>query len=323
MEASGYKFLNSNGQEQDLIQILKNFGINSIRLRTWVNPSNSAIDGHCSKEETVAMAVRAKYAGMKVMIDFHYSDSWADPSKQNKPAAWQNHSLSQLKTDVYDYTLQVMTALKTAGVSPDWVQIGNEISPGFLLPEGAATDANFQNLVTLLNSGYDAVKTTSPDTRIILHLDRGNDAALYKWWFDNATKYGAKYDVIGLSYYPYWLLNNHNDFVTPADFTESIGDLSKNMDEISQRYNKEVMIVEVGGEDGQDNRLTAAQSEAQIQNSYNLIVSVISKVKNVPNGKGTGVFYWEPEGARSWSQYPLSSWGNDRKPTKVLEAFLK
>jgi hypothetical protein len=140
MEATGYKFYNDNGVQEDCFKILKDHGINSIRLRTWVNPSNSKTDGHCSKAETVAMAVRAQQWGMRVMIDFHYSDTWADPSKQVKPAAWVSHSFSQLLTDVYDYTADVMTALKTAGVTPDWVQVGNETPSGMLLPDGSTNN---------------------------------------------------------------------------------------------------------------------------------------------------------------------------------------
>jgi arabinogalactan endo-1,4-beta-galactosidase len=116
MEASGYKFYNENGIEQDCFQILKDHGINTIRLRTWVSPSNSKTSGHCSKDETVAMAVRAKKWGMRVMINFHYSDSWADPGKQVKPKAWQGHDFPQLLKDLYDYTVDVMAALKTAGL---------------------------------------------------------------------------------------------------------------------------------------------------------------------------------------------------------------
>jgi len=303
MEATGYKFYNDEGKETDCIQILKDHGINSIRLRTWVNPSNDRASGHCSKEETVAMALRAKNAGMKVMIDFHYSDSWADPAKQVKPAAWKNLSFEGLKQALYDYTVDVMTALKTAGVTPDWVQVGNEITPGLLLPDGSSD--NFPQLVQLLNRGYDAVKAVNQDTKVILHIDQGNNNTRFRWWFDGVTKQGVKFDIIGMSYYPYWLSDSH------PDYTLSINDLASNMNDMAQRYGKEVMVVEVGGDD------------TQAQNTYDLLIAVQAKVRAVPNGKGLGVFYWEPEGARSWSNYALSAWGNDGKPTKALDAFLK
>ena len=301
MEATGYKFRNDRGEEQDCFQILKDHGINSIRLRTWVNPSDNKTDGHCSKAETVAMALRAQKMGMKVMIDFHYSDSWADPSKQVKPAAWKDHSFSQLLTDVYDYTLDVMTALKNAGITPEWVQVGNETPGGMLLPEGS-TD-NWAQLAQLINKGYDAIKTVSPKSKVILHVDRGNDNQRFRTWFDNAKTNNAKYDVIGLSYYPYWLDGN-------PDYTLSINDLGNNLNDISVRYGKEVMVVEVGGID------------TKVQNTYDMLVAVQKKVSAVPNKKGLGVFYWEPQGANSWSKYPLSAWGDDGRPTKAMDAFL-
>jgi len=301
MEATGYKFYNDNGVVEDCFKILKDHGINSIRLRTWVNPSTDKASGHCSKEETVAMAVRAKQWGMRVMIDFHYSDSWADPSKQVKPKAWANLNFAQLKDTLYNYTLGVMTALKTAGVTPEWVQVGNETPSGMLLPDGS-TD-NWAQLAQLINKGYDAIKSVSPTSKVILHVDQGNNNVRFRWWFDAAKANGAKYDVIGMSYYPYWLSDMH------PDYTFSITDLAANLKDMASRYGKEVMVVEVGGED------------TNVQNTYDMLVAVQQKVKDVQSNKGLGVFYWEPEGARSWSYYPLSCWGNDGKPTTALNAF--
>ena len=241
MEATGYKFYSDSGKVEDCFKILKDHGINSIRLRTWVNPSNSKTDGHCSKDETVAMAVRAKQWGMRVMIDFHYSDSWADPSKQVKPKAWEGLNFDQLQQALYDYTVDVMTALKTAGVSPEWVQVGNETPSGMIYPEGSTN--NWPNLVKLINKGYDAIKAVSPTSKVILHVDQGNNNDRFRWWFDAAKTNGAKYDVIGMSYYPYWLSDAH------PDYTLSINDLANNLKDMASRYGKEVMVVEVGGED--------------------------------------------------------------------------
>jgi len=300
MEASGYTFYNDNGDKQDCFQILKDHGFNTIRLRTWVNPSENKASGHCSKEETVAMALRAQKWGMKVMIDFHYSDSWADPGKQKKPAAWEGHDFAQLQKDVYDYTFEVMKALKDSGIYPDWVQVGNETPGGMIYPEGSV--ANWPQLAQLINKGYEAIKAVSPTSKVILHIDRGNDNKRFRTWFDNAKSNGAKYDVIGLSYYPYWLEGH-------PDYTLSIDDLGKNMNDMASRYDKEVMVVEVGGEDN------------KVQNTYDMLIAVQEKVKAVPNGKGLGVIYWEPQGARSWSRYALSAWGEDGRATKALDAF--
>jgi arabinogalactan endo-1,4-beta-galactosidase len=301
MEATGYKFYNDNGVQEDCIKILKDHGINTIRLRTWVNPSNDKASGHCSTSETVAMAVRAKSFGMRVMIDFHYSDTWADPSKQAKPAAWVGLNFEQLQKALYDYTFEVMTALKAAGITPEWVQVGNEIPGGMVYPEGSNTTSWVQ-LVQLINKGYDAIKAVSPTSKVVLHIDQGNNNARFRWWFDNAKANNAKHDVIGMSYYPFWLDGN-------PDYTLSINDLGNNLKDMAARYGKEVMVVEVGGED------------TKVQNTYNMLVAVLAKVKAVPNNKGLGVIYWEPEGARSWSNYALSAWGSDGKPSAALNAF--
>ena len=312
MEASGFKFYGDDGLEQDCFQILKEHGINAIRIRTWVNPSDDRQSGHCSKEETVSLALRAKGWDMKIMIDFHYSDSWADPAKQNKPAAWLDHSFPELLADVYDYTYDVMKALVAEGITPEWVQVGNEITNGMLWPEGKSSD-NWKQLAQLLNQGYDAVKVASHTSKVIMHVDNGHDKNITKKWFDNAKENKVKYDIIGLSYYPFWSnaklvegtwLNDNPDYKLTID------DLGDNMIDLASSYGKDVMIVETGDMDDQPDR------------TYDMLVAVQQKVKEIPNNKGLGVFYWEPEGARSWSGYGLSAWGQDGKPTRAMDAFL-
>lgn len=298
MEATGYQFYDADGNKKDCLQLLKDRGINTIRLRVWVNPSNDKINGHCSPAETVAMAVRAQKLGMRIMIDFHYSDTWADPGKQAKPAAWANHSFTELLNDVYKHTFDVLTLLKTAGVTPEWVQVGNEIPDGMLWPEGKS--ANFGQLAQLLNKGYEATKAINPAIKVVVHLDQGNDNGRFRWFFDNAKANNVKYDVIGMSYYPYWL---------KSDYKVTIADLQNNLNDMVSRYGKEVMVVEVGG----DYTLE--------QNTHDMLAAVIKAVKAVPNNKGLGVIYWEPEGAKSWSGYQLSAWRADGKPSKALDAF--
>ena len=218
MEAAGAKFYDDNGKPADCFQILKDHGINAVRLRTFVNPSEDPHSGHCSKTETVSMAMRARKWGMKVMIDFHYSDSWADPGKQVKPKAWVGHGFPQLLNDVYDYTYDVMSDLKSKSIYPEWVQVGNETPGGFIYPEGSTK--TWDSLAQLINKGYDAIKAVSPSSKVILHVDQGNNIPRFRTWFDNARSHGAKYDVIGLSYYPYWLDGK-------PDYTLSIDDLGK------------------------------------------------------------------------------------------------
>jgi arabinogalactan endo-1,4-beta-galactosidase len=263
-----------------------------------VNPSEDKASGHCSKKETVTMALRAQKMGFRIMIDFHYSDSWADPSKQFKPAAWEEHWFSELLNDVYNHTYDVLNALKIAGVTPEWVQIGNEIPGGMLWPEGSTK--NWKQLGQLLNKGYDATKAINSDIKVIVHVDEGNNNAKFRTFFDNATEQKVRYDVIGMSYYPFWI---------KKDYSETIADLQFNLNDMVKRYSKEVMVVEVGGEDD------------KVQNTHELLTATIKAVRNVPNNKGLGVLYWEPQGARSWSHYSLSAWQSDGKPSPALDAF--
>lgn len=298
MEATGYKFYDADGSEKDCLQLLKDRGINTVRLRVWVNPNDDKASGHCSPEETVVMAVRAQKMGMRIMINFHYSDSWADPGKQNKPAAWAKHSFPELLNDVYNHTYDVLKLLKSAGVTPEWVQVGNEIPSGMLWPEGH-TD-NFPQLAQLLNKGYEATKAIDSKIKVIVHLDEGNKNEKFRWFFDKVTELNVKYDVIGLSYYPFWL---------KTDFKENIADLENNLKDMASRYNKEVMVVEVGG----DYTLE--------QNTKEMLEATIKAVKSVPDNKGLGVIYWEPQGAKSWSHYQLNAWLDNGKPSPSLDAF--
>ncbi|QBN20646.1 arabinogalactan endo-1,4-beta-galactosidase [Flavobacterium nackdongense] len=298
MEATGYKFYDTDGTAKDCLQLLKDRGINTIRLRVFVNPSNDKASGHCSPAETVVMAVRAQKMGMRIMIDFHYSDTWADPAHQTKPAAWTNHSFAELQNDVYKHTFDVLTALKTAGVTPEWVQVGNEIPGGMLWPEGKSS--NFSQLAQLLNKGYEATKAVNSNIKVIVHVDEGNNNAKFRWFFDSAKANSVKYDVIGLSYYPYWI---------KSDYTATILDLENNLKDMVSSYGKEVMVVEVGGD------------YTLVQNTKDMLVAVLKAVKSVPDNKGLGVIYWEPEGEKSWSGYQLNAWQSNGKPSPALDAF--
>ena len=298
MEATGYKFYDIDGTEKDCLQLLKDRGMNTIRLRVFVNPSTHKTNGHCSPAETVLLAVRAQQLGMRIMIDFHYSDTWADPAHQTKPAAWASHSFADLQNDVYNHTYDVLNALKTAGVTPEWVQIGNEIPGGILWPEGSTS--NWSQLAQLLNKGYDATKAIDTAIKVIIHIDQGNNNSRFRWFFDNLKTNNVKYDVIGMSYYPYWL---------NSDYTVTIANLENNLNDMVTRYGKEVMVVEVGGD------------YTKVQNTYDMLLAVIAAVKKVPDNKGLGVIYWEPEGEKSWSGYQLNAWQSNGKPSLALNAF--
>lgn len=292
MEAAGRKFYNSAGAEQDLFLILKNLGMNTIRLRVWVNPAN----GWNNKTDVVAKALRAKAQGMRIMINFHYSDSWADPGQQTKPAAWTGN-VAALKTSLAAHTTDVLTALKTAGVTPEWVQVGNETNDGMLWPEGKAS-TNMANYAQFITAGYDAVKTVFPSAKVIVHLSNGWDNVLFRWSFDGLKNNGGKWDVTGMSMYP-----------SPADWTTKNNQCLANMNDMVSRYGKEVMIVEVG------------MSWDQPAASNSFIADLITKTKSVTDGKGIGVLYWEPQSYNNWQGYTLGAFDNSGKPTAALNAF--
>ena len=293
MESNGIKFYNSNGVQQDIFQILKNLGLNSIRLRVWVNPTN----GWNNTADVLAKAVRANNLGMHILIDFHYSDSWADPGKQNKPAAWASQDFATLKTSLANHTTSVLTTLKNTGITPDWVQVGNEVNNGMLYPDGKAS-TNMNNFAQLVNVGYDAVKSVFPSAKVMLHLSNGWDKNLYRWLFDGLKNNGGKWDVIGMSMYP-----------LTSDWATKNAQCLTNMNDMVSRYNKEVMIVEAG----------MSWDQPSACNSF--LSDLIAKTKSVAGNKGLGVLYWEPEAYNNWQGYTLGAFDNSGKPTPALNAF--
>lgn len=293
MEAAGKKFYNASGTEQDCIQLLKTLGMNSIRLRVWVNPAN----GWNNTADVIAKALRAKNLGMKIMIDFHYSDSWADPGQQTKPAAWLGQDVNTLSSSVYDHTLTVMNSLKSAGITPDWVQVGNETNDGMLWPDGKAS-VNMANYAKFFKSGHDAVKAASPTSKVIVHLSNGFDNSLFRWNLDGLKANGASWDVIGMSLYP-----------STSNWSSLNSQCLANMNDMLSRFGSEIMITEVG----------MSWDQPAACNSF--ISDLIAKLKSLPGNKGLGVFYWEPEAYNNWSGYTLGAFDNSGKPTAALNAF--
>ena len=293
-EAAGVKFYNSDGTQDDIFAILKKKGINSIRLRVWVNPK----DGWNNTADVVAKAKRAKAADMKILIDFHYSDSWADPGKQTKPAAWNSLSFADLKTALATHTTEVMNQLKTNGITPEWVQIGNETNDGMLWPDGRAT-TNMANYAALVSAGYEAVKTVSATSLVIAHVSNGYDTNLFKWNIGGLIANNAKFDIIGISLYP-----------SASDWSTKNQQCLNTMTEMISTYNKKVMVVEVG---------MPANDPA---NCKSFLADLIAKTKAIPKEKGLGVFYWEPQCYKNWQGYSLGAFDDTGKPSAAMDAFL-
>lgn len=293
MESQGIQFYNKSGSREDLFQVLKEEGMNSIRLRVWVDPT----DGWCNTKDVLVKALRAKAAGMKILIDFHYSDTWADPGHQTKPLAWENETISQLDSSVDAYTTGVLDTLRSNGISPDWVQVGNETNDGMLWPEGQAS-LNMANFASLVNAGYDAVKSVFPTAKVIVHISNGYDNSLFRWMFDGLKNNGAKWDVIGMSLYP-----------TSSNWDQLNAQCLINMNDMVSRYNKEVMICEIG------------MSESDSSACKSFISDLITKAKLVSGNKCLGIFYWEPECYNNWKGYTLGAFNNSGQPTIALDAF--
>lgn len=292
MESSGLKFYDKTGKQTDLFQLMKSLGMNSIRLRAWVNPT----DGWCNTADLVAKAKRANALGMRIMIDLHYSDVWADPGHQTKPATWAALDFTTLQSTLKSYTTTVMNALKTAGITPEWVQVGNETNDGMLWEDGRASKS-MANFAALVNAGYDGVKAIFPDAKVIVHISNGFDNTLFRWMFDGLKANNARYDVIGMSLYP-----------PVNDFASYDTNCVNNVHDMVSRYDKPVMICEVGMDVGQP-----AVAKA-------FLTDIISRINGVSNNQGLGVFYWEPE-SYNWQQYNLGAFDSSGKPTAAMDAF--
>lgn len=297
MEANGFQFYNDNGVEQDVISILQDHDFDAIRLRVWVNPA----DGwYSSIDDVVDKAVRANNAGMRVMIDFHYSDTWADPGHQTKPAAWAGYDLDGLMSSVWWHTYDALNAVKNAGVTPEWVQIGNETNNGMLWDEGKASE-NMQAFTWLVNSGHDAAKEVFPDTKVIVHLANCHDNANFRWIFDGLNANGGKYDVIGASNYP--------TNVSGSSWQTVNSECLSNLNDMVTRYNKDVMITEIG--------VPWDNADAE-----GIVKDMIDKLETVTDGRSLGIFYWEPQ-AQNFNGYTLGAWNpNTGRPTGALDAFI-
>jgi len=305
-EKHGVKFHDRNGKERECLELLKNdYQMSAIRMRVWVNPRG----GMCDKHELLAMAKRVKALGMDLMVDFHYSDSWADPAKQPIPEAWKDHSYKQMKKDLREHTIDVLSLLKANGIEPRWVQVGNETANGLLWPMGHI-EQNPKQYAGFIRAAYDAVKKVFPHTIVIVHLDRGHLQSLYDTNLDIVKKYGGKFDMIGMSLYPYWAMQDHPE-LNPDDI---ITDCMANIRHCSEKYGCDVMIVETGFE-------VDEQHPEKMEEGRRQLTRVIREARSQTNGRCRGVFYWEPQCLPGG--YKLGAFNSQAAPTAIMEAFLE
>ncbi|MBR0525826.1 MAG: glycosyl hydrolase 53 family protein [Prevotella sp.] len=305
-ERHGVKFHDRNGRERECLELLKNdYQMSAIRMRVWVNPRG----GSCDKNELLAMARRVKALGMQLMVDFHYSDSWADPAKQPIPKAWEGHTYKQMKRDLAQHTIEVLTLLKENDIEPRWVQVGNETANGLLWPMGHI-EKNPKQYAGFIRAGYDAVKKVFPKAIVIVHLDRGHKQSLYDWNLDIVRKYGGRWDMIGMSLYPYWAMEGHPEL--KAD--DIITDCMSNIRHVSEKYKCDVMIVETGFE-------VDEQHPEKMEEGRRQLTRVIKEARSMTNGHCRGVFYWEPQCLPGG--YKLGAFDHNAAPTAIMEAFVE
>lgn len=303
MENAGRLFYDSLGKQRDCLELLRDLGMNSVRLRVWVNPGEDVL-GWCDKNDVLMKAWRAQKLGFRIMIDFHYSDSWADPGKQKIPAAWTDHSVEALKQNIADHTTEVLTLLKNNGIDVEWVQVGNETHAGMLFDTGNVNkDGGMANFAQMVQSGYDAVKSVYPEAKVIVHLDQGQNASLYNRVFDGLKENGAKWDAIGMSLYP----NVVPAEGETADDWKSMNDACiANMKALITKYQTPVVICEIG--------INWNYDEAE-----QFFTDFMIKAKAVD--QCLGVFTWEPECYGGWKGYHKGMFTNEGKPTSAFNAF--
>jgi arabinogalactan endo-1,4-beta-galactosidase len=268
-----------NGQPKDVLAILREHHYNWVRLRLFHDPAASPNN----LDYTIALARQAKAMGFQILLDLHYSDTWADPGKQFTPQVWSGLRHKQLVRQVYLYTRQTIAAFTRAGVTPGMVQIGNEVTNGMLWPDGKLP-AHWDNFADLVKAGIRGVKDghgKAPMPRIMIHIERSGDYDAATAFFDHLLARGVRFDVIGLSYYPYW----HGDIAT----------MRANLSKIALRYHMPVILVETAY-NWRPGRETPKQADfpETPQGQLEFLRAVDAAVRAVPDGLGQGVFWWEP-----------------------------
>ncbi|MCD8006408.1 MAG: glycosyl hydrolase 53 family protein [Oscillospiraceae bacterium] len=302
VENAGGKFYDEDGNETDIFELLASYGVNYIRIRLWNDPydedGNSFGGGGNDLETDIEIAKRAVAAGMKVCLDFHYSDFWADPSKQTLPREWEGYTSEELRQVVYDYTYSVLEAFEEAGCLPSMVQTGNEVNNGIMYPNGKS--ATYQAIY--MSAAMSAVKAIDPDILTVVHLAEGATYSTISGKLDTLIEAGVEFDVIGLSYYSYW----HGSM---ADFQDCV-------EKLAEKYDQKICVMEYSygyGDDSNEytgNIFSSALEEAggykaTVQGQASYIHDVNEVIASVDTGIGS--FYWEP----AWLPLAGTSWASE------------
>lgn len=297
-ESKGYKFQTQAGEEKELMTLLRDdCGVNAIRLRVWVNPENdSEVQGWCNIDDVVIKARRANELGLRVMIDFHFSDRWADPGQQFIPAAWADMTLEGVQAAMTDHITEMLSKLQRYGITPEWVQIGNETRTGMMWPMGGIGEECADNFTRMVNAGHDAVKAIFPDAQVIVHVDAGDQQWLYDRLFGKITQEGARFDMIGMSLYP----ETHN-------WEQVVDDCLSNIRYCQQTWDKPVMICEIG------------MANDQPETADKMMRRLTEGGKNMDL---KGIFWWEPETPVDHG-YKKGCFDANGAPTDALNVFME
>lgn len=311
LERCGARYYDK-GQERDILAIMKDYDVDTIRLRLWNDPKSESGEwygaGNNDLSETIAIGKKVTEAGFGVLLNFHYSDFWADPGKQIKPKAWKDFGMEELEKAVYDFTKESLEKILDEGVNVTMIQVGNELSNGLLWPEGRVP--NYDNIYRLVSAGLKACREIDSKIPLMIHLDNGGNNALYREWFDNFTQRGGDFDYIGLSYYPFW----HG----------SLDMLEYNMNDIAVRYGKDLIVAEVSmgftmesyqqyeklsdeerkGYATKPSLVEKIDYPMTIQGQKDFTEDFLNRVGKVTGNHGKGFFWWEP----AWIPVPGSGW---------------
>ena len=317
MERDGMKFYNdaNDANDADCIELLRGMGMNAVRLRVWVNHKT----GWSNKEDMVYLAKRASKSGMRIMIDIHYSDFFADPSHQTIPEAWQHYDYETMCEAVREHTLDVLYALKEVGVKPEWVQIGNETPNGMLWPLGKVErlkvkgerDEGWKHYAGFTRVGYEAAKEAFPDITVIVHVDNAYERR--DWFWESMQANGGKWDMIGLSHYP--MMSAWNGGKSWQEMNELA---EENIKRLIHDWHCKVMIAEIG-------------MYANNPESEHVMADFVARAQSIDSC--AGIFYWEPEvygGWRpaeyiplGWGSYDMGAFTEEGKPSEVMRILLK
>ncbi len=326
IEKYGGEYLD-HGKTEDVLKILKGYGINLFRVRLWNDPYDeegiSYGAGSNDLNTCIALFTRAKKLGVDTYLDFHYSDCWADPGKQRVPKAWRNKNREELVNAVYDYTKEVLTALKEKDLLPGIISVGNEITNGLLWPIGKTPD--FASIALLISAGITACREVAPDSKVMIHLDNGGNTEMYRNWFTSYFEQGGKdFDLFGLSYYPFW----HG----------SLSDLKRTMDYLEDTYHKDMIVVETSyvfsmeeyyAYEGLSKETTKGMAlkphlvenlpfEISPKGQCDFIKALSEVISGVKNNRGLGFVYWGgdmiPRKGSSWGTEKAIEYMEEKGP---------